>query len=181
MGARDKYEKQQQKNRGKQPAKAGPICPRYKAKKGAKVCRHFNKGGTCKLAQAFLCIEWMRGKGYDDGRIRDACAELTRIPVDMRESRVASDAEQGRVIALVHATEEHIQELEAIDFAATLDVPHMGGVRIVNKYRSDGTRQLSIRHALCLAAVTAAFPGATVSELVIAPQPNEQKKRKGKR
>lgn len=173
MSARDKYRKAAAaKVSGK---KKGPICPRYKARSTSdRNCRHFNKGGTCKLAEAFLCVEWMRRKGYDDTRIRNACAELLRLPVDVSRSRIASPEEQGRVAVLMQTTEEHIAELEAIDFTATLDVPHLGGVRIVNQYRPDGTRQLSIRHALCLAAVAATFPGATVSELVIAPQPNEQ-------
>ena len=172
MSARDKYRKQAA---NKDKPKKGPICPRYKPRSTSdRNCRHFNKGGTCKLAEAFLCVEWMRRKGYDDTRIRNACAELIRIPVDVRASRIAPSDEQGRVAVLMQATEEHIAELEAIGFTATLDVPHLGGVRIVNQYRPDGTRQLSIRHALCLAAVAATFPGATVSELVIAPQPDER-------
>jgi hypothetical protein len=170
MASRDQYAK----DNGKQATKTGPVCPRYQPASNGKTCKHFNKGGSCKLKDAFLCVEWMKAKGYDDSRVRDGCLALLQLPVDAARTRHAHVDEQKAVGVLVHASEEHIAELEAIDFTATLDVPHLGGVRIVNRLRPDGTRQLTIRQALLLAAVTAAFPGATVSELVIMPQPGPE-------
>lgn len=82
---------------------------------------------------------------------------------------------------LLKASEEHIAALEEIPFAMTLPLAGLNlakhDVKIVNRYRPDGTRQLSIRHAMYLAAVVDAFPGAVVSEFEIKKQPKQNGKK----
>ena len=207
MGARDRYtdidQNQDNNDTGidKSTADTGPVCPRYKNKPNKKACVHYRKGGTCHLIEAFLCVEFMRAKNYDDDKIRNACLDIAQVPATTgaraeaearNETRKAdgsfngADAlaeanTSGKIHAIIKATEQDIAELEAINFKATIESPGFDDIHIVNKYRPDGTRQLTIRHAAVIAAVTFAFPGARVSQLVIQPQPDKRKrKNKGK-
>ena len=133
------------------------ICPKYSAAHQSKRCSSFADGGTCLLQKTFLCVEYMRGKLFEDTQIQDALLLLHDLPVDtIQPTKAHHTAEkQNDVKLLVHATEAMIQELEAIPFIAVLDVPHLGNVRIVNQLIPDGTRQLTIRQAAILAGICA--------------------------
>lgn len=64
-------------------------CPEYRAIPGSRRCEHYNEGGTCRLPDRFLCVEWERANAR-----RVAGAPRLRVIAGGKDQR-ADAAQRG--------------------------------------------------------------------------------------
>ena len=161
-------------------------CPKYAADVSGRRCTHYLKGGSCALADDFMCVEWLKANGRAPPEGHPALVlqqtDLFGLPVPAsksvaRKPKLSKPAatsiaahsvavppvdEHNEACALVPIPKENIESFKALGVEVCLTSDELGEVWLVSDSRDASRKEISIEHAATLCLVVGAFPGAKV-------------------
>lgn len=163
------------------PARLPITCPDFDPLHGGKRCRHYLPNGACSRPDHFMCDEWLKVNPPKPRPLEQhqlfgppqvvAAPVPSAPPPAARRAPAAPAAMPGAPGAETNPgavrclSEADVASFKALGVEVCLESDAIGEVWLVPAYTGAERQELSVEHALLLAAVGSVFPGAKVTSL----------------
>jgi hypothetical protein len=152
---------------------AGITCEQYVRGEG-KRCRHYLPSGACSRPGHFRCEEWLKVNAPKARPLEQHQLFEPPVPVPARAPTPAPSvartppsnvpaAAPNAATGIRCLTEADLASFKALGVEVRLESDSLGEVWLVPAYTGAERQELSVEHAVLLAAIGSVFPGAKVT------------------